>query len=178
MSLLPEEKIADYLHRIIQDLFGGSGMVAQKRRTRVDKQATTRKLMKAAIEALPPQLKEKGWLLVQHLDQNRCMLSPQGEFIPYGQIKPICGSHINELIRYTLSKKRSRPEPTGFAHFLQQIKHYPMEPGLISSHHHASPTQKSKRPRKIIKMDVSTQEEDSMKTAFMADGCVKDGSRV
>lgn len=108
----------------------------QRRRQRVDNLQTTRQLLHEAIDQLPCNLRDKGWNLVQYLDQNKLMLSSTGEFIPFATKEPIVGSHITNLIFYALRKQRNETEPNGWLAFHQQLQSYNIRPGILSKRHH------------------------------------------
>lgn len=137
---MEEQQLREYIRtieKIIDEMVSPpTTQTKQRRRQRVDNLQSTRLWLHEAIDMLPHTLRDKGWNLVQYLDQNKLMLSSTGEFIPFETKEPILGSHITSLIRYALRKQRNEAEPIGWMVFLQQLKSYNIRPGIISKKHH------------------------------------------
>ena len=107
------------------------------RRARVDDIGETRKWMKKAVDSLPSNLRGRGWLLIELMDQNRFMLSESGEFIPQKTKSPIPGSYIQLLLLHFLNALYSPDmeaneilKPPGFNKFVQQVNEY-MDPNAV-----------------------------------------------
>lgn len=145
-----EQQFKDYITKIIKEVVSPVTKTAQKRRGRVDNLQTSRRLLQEAVNTLPSTLRAKGWNLVQYLDQNKTMLSPLGEFIPFETKEPITGSHINQLLLYALRK--SSLEPVGWSTFYDQLKTYKIRPGILSKRHQA------KHIKTAVPMDTTTVE--------------------
>jgi hypothetical protein len=104
----------------------------KRRKKRVEK---TRQLLNEAVKSLHPSLRQKGWFLVEYLDQKKVTLSSKGELIPQGENVPIQGSHINALMRYALRKPHMTQAPVGFPEFFKQLED--IQDGIISHRHRA-----------------------------------------
>ena len=131
-----EQSFKKFIEDIIKEMVSPPvTRTQQKRRDRVDNLQTTRRLMHQAIDNLPSTLREKGWSLVQYLDQNKVMLSAKGEFIPFEAKEAIPGSDILALIHYALRKPRNAPNPIGWSAFYEQLKTYDIQPGILSRRH-------------------------------------------
>ena len=147
-----QETLKAYVERTLKDMMLNvhpRTQTTQARRTRVDRMDETRQWFKKAVESLPRELNQKGWLLVQYLDQNRLMLDSSGAFIPQGHRKAIEGSHINDLMKYALRKSGKEAEPPGFPMFIQQLKSYGVGTELISPRHFSK-----KKKKKPVPMDI------------------------
>jgi hypothetical protein len=145
MSMINEDTLKAYVERKLQEMVSPTLRTDQLRRTRVDRLEETRQWMKKAVESLPLNLKDKGWLLVEHLDRNKLMLDATGAFIPKNQRKPIEGSQIVDLMRYTLRKSSKEEEPKGFPIFLHQLKSYGIGKDMISPRHFNKEIKKRKK---------------------------------
>lgn len=100
------------------------------------------------IKRLPQPIRQRGRILMSHLKWNNFAFSKQGEFIPFGCTEPIPGSHIDELLKFSLRKPHQKQiGPPGFSDFLMQLEYSNIPRGLISNHHYpnykwSAPTEK------------------------------------
>jgi hypothetical protein len=143
-TLINEDSLKAYVESKIKEMVSPTTRTDQLRSTRVDRLEVTRQRLKETVESLPTELKQKAWLLVEYLDQNKLMLDATGAFIPKNQRKAIEGSKIADLMKYALRKSSKEEEPQGFPIFLQQLKSYGIGKDIISPRHFAKEKEKKK----------------------------------
>jgi hypothetical protein len=152
MSVIMEDSLKTCVKSAIKEMLSPTSKTDQLRRTRVDRLEDTRQLLKETLKTFPPELKQKGWMLVAYMDLNKLMLDPTGAFIPKNRRKPIEGSNIADLMTYALRKSPKEEEPHGFPIFLQQLKSYGIGKDIISPRHFSQ--EKEKRKRNAVPMEV------------------------
>jgi hypothetical protein len=124
------ESVKEYIDRVITEMLSSPREEPKRRKKRVEK---TRQLLNEAVKSLHPSLRQKGWLLVEHLDKKKINLSRKGELIHHGEL--IQGSHINDLMSYAMRKPHKSHAPIGFSEFFKQLQDVP--DGIISHRHRA-----------------------------------------